>query len=130
MDQDRLDELDKRVDNLEQGNGWHEWGKHVLKELERLNKGQDTMNRDNNAAHGKIYKKLDDQRDADEARLVSCNDRFLPAKFFHWLILVLIVVLGGLATLGIANKVSISKHAAAEAAIVQPAEIEKPKIAK
>lgn len=114
MDQNRLDELEDRVDNFEQGNGWHEWGKHVLKELERLNKGQETMRNDNNSAHRTIHKKLDVQRSDDEKRLISCNERFLTARVFHWLLLVLIVVIGGLTTLSITNKIEINSHAVAQ----------------
>lgn len=107
MDQDRLDDLEKRVTHAEEGNGWHEWGKHVLKELERLNRGQEILRKDNNDGHKTIYKKLDDQGKADEARLVSCNDRFLPAKVFHWLVVALIVILGGIFTVGTTHITSI-----------------------
>jgi len=125
MNQDRLDAIEERVDDLEEGNGWHEWGKHVLKELARLHDGQETLRKDNNNGHKTIYKKLDDYKDADEARLISCNDRFLPAKVFHWLIIVLVVVFGGLFAVGVGHLVS---HNESVAAVTQPekVEVEKP----
>ncbi len=107
MDQDRLDDLEKRVARAEAGNGWHEYGKYVLKELEHLNRGQEILRKDNTDGHKTIYKKLDDQKKADEDRLISCNERFLPAKVFHWLVVALIVILGGIFTVGTTHITSI-----------------------
>lgn len=126
MNQDRLGSLEKRVEDVENENGWHEWGKHVLKELERLNQGQETMRKDNNDGHKTIYKKLDEQKKADENRLISCNDRFLPVKVFHWLLLALIVALGGMFAVGTTHITSIHDKPTIE----QPIEIKKPKLDK
>lgn len=93
-----------KFDNVAVGNdnGWHEWGKHVLEELKRLSKSQETMGKD-------IFKKLDDRQKADEARLTSCNHTFLQSKIFYWLLLVLLVVFTGLTTLSLTNKDAISR---------------------
>ena len=34
----------KTIEKIEKNNGWHEWSRYVLKELERLNVNQEEMN--------------------------------------------------------------------------------------
>lgn len=104
-----LDDLKDRVKDLESGNGWHEYGKHVLKELERLNRSQERIEKDNREGHKGIYDKLDEQKQADENRLIACNNRFLPSKTFHWLVIALLVVFGSVGTMLWANNTSLSK---------------------
>jgi len=110
MDQERFDGLEKRVGHLEEGNGWHEWGKYVLKKLGEIDenirenrkevcKKMDDIEDENTVAHREIHKKLDSQKNFCANRPIECGKSFLSARTFNWLILVLIALFGASFTL-------------------------------
>jgi len=94
MNQDRLDDLEKRVGEIEEGNGWHESAKYVLKKLDTLTDAVKENRTDNASAHKALYEKMDSQKTMCANRPMECQKVFLPNKTFHWLIIVLIVLFG------------------------------------
>ncbi len=105
MNQDRLDGLEKRVAEIEDGNGWHESAKYVLEKLDTLTEAVkdhrdescnkiDKMKDDNAAAHKVLYDKMDAQKTMCASRPMECQKAFLPNRTFHWLIIILIVLFG------------------------------------
>jgi len=105
MNQERLDDLDKRVAEIEDGNGWHESAKYVLEKLDTLTDAVkdhrdescrkiDKLRDDNANAHKALHEKMDTQKTFCANRPVECQKAFLPNRTFHWLIIVLIVLFG------------------------------------
>ena len=105
MNQERLDDLEKKVAEIEDGNGWHESAKYVLEKLDTLTDAVkenrvetcrkiDKMKDDNATAHKALHEKMDTQKTFCATRPVECQKVFLPNKTFHWLIIVLIVLFG------------------------------------
>jgi Skp family chaperone for outer membrane proteins len=110
MNQTGLDDLEKRVAEIEAGNGWHESAKYVLEKLDTLTDAVkdhrdesggklDKMKDDNAAAHKALYDKMDAQKTMCANRPMECQRAFLPNRTFHWLLLVLIVLFGTTFTL-------------------------------
>ena len=110
MNQERLDGLEKRVAEIEDGNGWHESAKYVLEKLDTLTGAVkdhrdetcnkiDKMKDDNAAAHKALHDKMDSQKTMCANRPMECQKAFLPNRTFHWLLLVLIVLFGTTFTL-------------------------------
>jgi len=110
MNQDRLDDLEIRVAHLEEGNGWHEWSKYVLKKLDSIEeshkearkelcKKMDDIEDENTVAHREIHRKLDNQKSFCANRPIECGKSFLPAKTFNWLIIALVALFAASFTL-------------------------------
>ena len=139
MDQDRLDDLEDRVEHLEESNGWHEWGKYVLKKLDELSEDGkthrkelcekiDDMEEQNTTAHREIHRKLDEQNKACASRPLQCSQNFVQGRTIHWLIIILVLVIGGLATLGIEHITDTSKHVSAAPVIEQKIDVDTPAV--
>jgi len=105
MNQTGLDDLEKRVAEIEAGNGWHESAKYVLEKLDTLTDAVkdhrdesggklDKMKDDNAEAHKALYDKMDAQKTMCANRPMECQKAFLQNRTFHWLLLVLIVLFG------------------------------------
>jgi hypothetical protein len=105
MNQTGLDDLEKRVAEIEDGNGWHESAKYVLEKLDTLTdavkdhreesgKQNDKLRDDNADAHKALHDKMDMQKTFCATRPLECQKAFLPNRTFHWLIIVLIVLFG------------------------------------
>ena len=133
MDQDRLDDLENRVVHMEEGNGWHEWGKYVLKKLDTLSEDNkenrkevckkiDDFEEQNTMAHRELHRKMDDQKKFCADRPMQCAKNFVQGRTIHWLVIILSLVIGGMFTVGIAHITGPQEHA--KLAIEQPAEIE------
>jgi hypothetical protein len=114
MDQDRLDDLENRVIHMEEGNGWDEWGKYVLKKLDTLNEDNkehrkelckkiDDFEEQNAISHREFHRKLDAQNNLYADRPLQCAKNFVQSRTIHWLIIILAVVIGGMFTVGIAH---------------------------
>ena len=99
MNQERLDDLEKKVAEIEAGNGWHESAKYVLKKLDTLTDAVKENRTDNASAHKALYDKMDAQKTMCANRPMECQKAFLPNRTFHWLLLVLIVLFGTTFTL-------------------------------
>jgi len=85
MNQDRLDDLEKRVDNIEEGNGWHESAKYVLKKLDTLTDAVKENRADNATAHKALHDKMDSQKTMCAERPLQCQKQFLPNRtFVYW----------------------------------------------
>jgi hypothetical protein len=139
MNQDRLDELENRVEHLEEGNGWHEWGKYVLKKLDELNdshkesrkelgKKMEDLEEQNTTAHRELHRKMDEQNKVCAARPMQCSQNFVQGRTVHWLIIILTLVIGGMSALGIAHITDVEKHVVTPPAIEQSLEIDTPVI--
>ena len=137
MDQNRLDDLESRVDHLEEGNGWHEWGKYVLKKLDTIELNQKENRKelcgkigdlegDNTIAHRELHRKLDAQKSYCAERPLICGRNWLSSKTFYWVvggIVAFMMLIGGLA---LSNKDSISSlPKKVEAAQEQPLDSKK-----
>lgn len=94
MNQERLDDLDKRVAEIEGGNGWHESAKYVLEKLDTLTDAVKENRTDNAVAHKALHDKMDEQQTTYANRSFECAKNFLPARTFYWLLVVLIVLFG------------------------------------
>lgn len=94
MNQERLDGLEKRVAEIEGGNGWHESAKYVLEKLDDLTDAVKENRKDNADAHKALHEKMDSQKTTCANRPMECQKAFLPNRTFHWLIIVLIVLFG------------------------------------
>ena len=136
MNQDRLDDLEGRVEHLETGNGWHEWGKYVLKKLDDLSednktarkelcKKMDDMEEQNTVAHREIHRKLDNQGKMCADRPINCAKTFVQARTLNWLIIVLTLVIGSIFTIGIQHITADEKHVQKKPAIEQKIDIHK-----
>lgn len=110
MDQDRLGELETRVGHLEEGNGWHEWSRYVLKKLDEISdeiktnrkevcEKMEDIEDENTIAHREIHRKLDDQKTFCANRPIECAKSFLPSRTFNWLIIALIALFAASFTL-------------------------------
>ena len=94
MNQERLDGLEKRVVEIEGGNGWHESAKYVLEKLDTLTDAVKENRTDNAEAHRALHDKMDSQNIVYANRPMECQKVFLQNRTFHWLIIVLIVLFG------------------------------------
>ena len=94
MNQTGLDDLEKRVAEIEGGNGWHESAKYVLEKLDDLTDAVKENRQDNADAHKALHDKMDAQKTICGNRPMECQKAFLPNRTFHWLIIVLIVLFG------------------------------------
>ena len=94
MNQERLDDLEKRVVDIEGGNGWHESAKYVLKKLDTLTDAVKDNRKDNADAHKALHDKMDAQKTMCSNRPMECQKAFLPNRTFHWLLIVIIVLFG------------------------------------
>jgi len=94
MNQERLDDLEKKVAVIEEGNGWHESAKYVLEKLDTLTDAVKENRTDNAAAHKALHDKMDEQQTAYANRSFECAKTFLPARTFYWLLIILIVLFG------------------------------------
>jgi len=94
MNQDRLDDLEKKVAEIEDGNGWHESAKYVLKKLDTLTDAVKENRTDNANAHKALHDKMDSQKDMIVQQTVENQRMFLPNRTFHWLLIVIIVLFG------------------------------------
>ena len=132
MNQERLDELENRVGHLEEGNGWHEWGKYVLKKLESIEQNHketrkelcekmDDIVDENTVAHRELHRKMDVQKNFCAERPLACAKTFTFSKTFYWVIggvLTFMVMIGGLS---LANwKAITTAHANNNTTIEQP----------
>ena len=99
MNQAGLDDLEKRVAEIEDGNGWHESAKYVLEKIDDLTDAVKENRKDNADAHKALYDKMDAQKTMCANRPMECQRAFLPNRTFHWLLLVLIVLFGTTFTL-------------------------------
>jgi len=94
MNQERLDDLEKRVVDIEGGNGWHESAKYVLEKLDTLTDAVKENRSDNADAHKALHDKMDSQKTMCANRPMECQKAFLPNRTFHWLLIVIIVLFG------------------------------------
>ena len=110
MNQTGLDDLEKRVAEIEDGNGWHESAKYVLEKLDTLTdavkdhrdesgRKLDKMKDDNADAHKALHDKMDSQKTMCANRPMECQRTFLPNRTFNWLLMALIVLFGATFTL-------------------------------
>ena len=94
MNQERLDGLEKRVVDIEEGNGWNESAKYVLEKLDTLTDAVKDNSAGNAAAHKALYDKMDAQKTMCANRPMECQKMFLPNKTVHWLLIVIIILFG------------------------------------
>jgi len=99
MNQTGLDDLEKRVAEIEGGNGWHESAKYVLEKLDDLTDAVKENRKDNADAHKALHDKMDSQKTMCANRPLECQRTFLPNKTFNWLLMALIVLFGATFTL-------------------------------
>ena len=94
MNQERLDGLEKRVVDIEEGHGWNESAKYVLKKLDTLTDNFDNFRKENKDDHGKFYIKMDAQKDMIVNHTIENQKAFLPNRTFHWLLIAIIILFG------------------------------------